>query len=318
MKILVTGGAGFIGSHLVERLLGRGDTVIVLDNLNDYYDPAIKKSNIADALNNENYTFIEGDIRATAPDSSVSDLFTQNKFDVVVHLSARAGVRPSLEDPLLYEDVNCKGTLNLLEMCRAHDIKRFVFASSSSVYGDGSAPPFQEDAALQPLSPYGATKAAGEIFCRNYHQLYDISTTALRFFTVYGPRQRPDMAIHKFTKLIDNGEAIPFFGDGESERDYTFYSDIIDGITAAIDRDLGFETINLGESQTIKLCDLVKLIGDNLGKEVLLDRQPLQPGDMLATCADVRKAKRLLDYKPTTPVTEGVKKFVEWYRGRGR
>jgi len=314
MKILVTGGAGFIGSHLCERLLGRGDEVVVLDNLNDYYDPAIKRANITEASGKSAYTFVEGDIRDA---DALESLFSGNRFDVVTHLAARAGVRPSLEDPMLYQDVNCRGTLNLLEMCRNHDMKRFVFASSSSVYGNGSPPPFDEDALLSPMSPYGATKAAGEIFCRNYHQLCGISCTGLRFFTVYGARQRPDMAIHKFTKLIDRGAPIPFFGDGSSERDYTFYTDIIDGLVASIDRDLGFEIINLGESQTIKLSDLVKLIGENLGKEAVLDRQPEQPGDMKATCANVEKAKRLLDYKPTTPVTEGVKRFVEWYRENG-
>lgn len=314
MRILVTGGAGFVGSHLVERLLGRGDKVVVLDNLNDYYDPSIKRSNIVEASKSPDYTFVEDDIRDTP---ALEQLFSAHSFDVVVHLAARAGVRPSLENPILYEDVNCKGTLNMLEMCRTHELKRFVFASSSSVYGDGTPPPFEEDALLRPLSPYGATKAAGEIFCRNYHQLYGISCTALRFFTVYGARQRPDMAIHKFTKMIDKGESIPFFGDGNSERDYTFYTDIIDGLVAAVDRDLGFEVINLGESQTIKLLDLVKLIEANLGKEAVLDRQPEQPGDMRATCANVDKAKRLLDYQPTTPVAEGVKRFVEWYRGNG-
>jgi UDP-glucuronate 4-epimerase len=265
MNILVTGGAGFIGSHLVERLLGRGDHVTVLDNLNDYYDPAIKRRNIETAQKNCNYAFREGDILDA---KLVSSIFDAGKFNLVVHLAARAGVRPSIEQPVLYEEVNCRGTLQLLEQLRKHGIKRFVFASSSSVYGNVKTVPFSEDARIdKPVSPYAATKAAGELYCHNYYHLYGISSTCLRFFTVYGPRQRPDMAIHKFARMIDRGEAIPFFGDGSTKRDYTYFSDIIDGVTAAVDRDLGFEILNLGESRTTTLTQLVKLIEEAMGKK---------------------------------------------------
>ena len=313
MRILVTGGAGFIGSHLAERLLGRGDRVVVLDNLNDYYDPAIKRRNIAGALAQAGYTFVEGEILDTA---LLGALFDAHAFDVVVHLAARAGVRPSLEQPLLYEEVNCRGTLNILEAMRERDVRRLVFASSSSVYGNVKEIPFREDARIdRPVSPYAATKAAGELYCYNYHHLYGISSTCLRFFTVYGPRQRPDMAIHKFTRLIEGGKPLPFYGDGTTERDYTFYTDIIDGVVASIDRDLGFEILNLGESRTTSLSRLVELIEDALGKQAVPDKQPMQPGDVELTCADVTKARELLDYSPSTAVEEGIPRFVEWFRG---
>ena len=312
MNILVTGGAGFIGSHLAERLLGRGDRVVVLDNLNDYYDPRIKQRNLEAALKSPAFTFVKGDIL----DGPLLDrVFGGTAFDVIVHLAARAGVRPSLEQPLLYEQVNGLGTLNLLEQARQRGIKRFVFASSSSVYGNVKTIPFREDARVdRPVSPYAATKAAGELYCHNYFHLYGISATALRFFTAYGPRQRPDMAIHKFTALIDQGKPVPFFGDGSTERDYTYCADIVDGVVAAVDRDLGFEIINLGESRTTKLAELVSLIEDALGRKAKLKKMPMQPGDVLMTCADVSKARRLLGYNPTTSVREGVKRFVEWYR----
>jgi UDP-glucuronate 4-epimerase len=312
MKLLVTGGAGFIGSHLVERLLARGDEVVVLDNLNDYYDPRIKRENLAGFSKSKSVVFVEGDILDVA---LLERIFTGHKFDVIVHLAARAGVRPSLEQPLLYEQVNCGGTLNMLEMARKNGIKRFVFASSSSVYGD-VAVPFREDAEMRPLSPYGATKAAGELFCRNYHHLYGISCNALRFFTVYGARQRPDMAIHKFTALIDKGQPIPFYGDGSTRRDYTYYTDIIDGVVAAIDRDLGFEVFNLGESRTTDLSKLVRLIEENLGKKALLTKMSMQPGDMTDTCADVSKAKRMLNFAPSVPAEAGIRQFVAWYKTR--
>lgn len=313
MDILVTGGAGFIGSHLVERLLERDDRVVVIDNMNDYYDPRVKERNIAPALKSKNMTFAQCDILDSA---TLAKVFDENHFDVVVHLAARTGVRPSLQQPILYEEVNCRGTLNLLELARTHGVSRFVFASSSSVYGNTKTVPFREEARIdRPVSPYAATKAAGELYCYNYYHLYGISTTALRFFTVYGPRQRPDMAIHKFTALIDQGHPIPFFGDGSTERDYTYYADIIEGVTAAIDRDLGFEIVNLGESRTTRLSELVNIIENALGKKAILKEFPDQPGDVTVTCADVSKAKRLLDYNPTTTVEEGVKMFVEWYKG---
>jgi len=312
MNILVTGAAGFIGSHLAERLLGRGDRVVALDNLNDYYDPRIKQRNLESALKSPKFSFIKGDIL----DGPLLDrVFGDTAFDVIVHLAARAGVRPSLEQPLLYEQVNCLGTLNMLEQARKRKVKRLVFASSSSVYGNVKTIPFREDARVdRPVSPYAATKAAGELYCHNYFHLYGISTTALRFFTVYGPRQRPDMAIHKFTALIDQGKPLPIYGDGSTERDYTYCTDIIDGVVAAIDRDLGFEIVNLGESRTTKLSELVSIIEESLGKKAVLKKLPMQPGDVIMTCADVSKAKRLLAYNPSTTVREGVKRFVEWYR----
>lgn len=314
MQILVTGGAGFIGSHLVERLLGRGDDVVALDNFNDYYDPALKERNLGDVREHERLHVERGDIR----DVDLLDrLFATRGFDVVVHLAARAGVRPSLVDPLLYEDVNCRGTLNVLEQCRRHGVNRMVMASSSSVYGNVKEIPFREDVRVdRPVSPYAATKAACEMYGHNYHHLYGISCTALRFFTVYGPRQRPDMAIHKFTARIDRGEPIPFYGDGTSERDYTYYTDIVDGVVAAVDRDLGFEVINLGESRTTSLSRLVELVEQAVGKPAVLDRQPMQPGDVIITCADVDKARALLDYNPSTPVETGIGTFVAWYRER--
>ncbi|NQT91730.1 MAG: GDP-mannose 4,6-dehydratase [Lentisphaerae bacterium] len=314
MRVLVTGGAGFIGSHLTDRLLARGDTVVVIDEMNDYYDPTIKERNIAPAMESPLMTFVKGDIRDGA---LLEDVFSRHELDVVVHLAARAGVRPSLEQPLLYEDVNCRGTLNLLECVRLHGIRRFVFASSSSVYGNVKEIPFREDARIdRPVSPYAATKAAGELYCHNYHHLYGISATALRFFTVYGPRGRPDMAISKFTSLIDREEPIPFFGDGSTARDYTFCSDIVDGVEAAIDRDLGFEIINLGESRTTTLSELVAIIEKNVGKKARINKLPMQPGDVNLTCADVGKAARLLDYSPSTTVAEGVERFMAWYRGQ--
>ena len=312
MNILVTGGAGFIGSHLCEFLLGRGDSVVALDCLNDYYSPAIKRNNIEVALGSDKYSFVEGDI---LDEELLPSVFDQNEFDVVVHLAARAGVRPSLVDPLLYEQVNCRGTLNILEQLKRKDIKRLVFASSSSVYGNTKTIPFKEDVKIdRPVSPYAATKAAGELYCHNYFHLYGISATCLRFFTVYGPRQRPDMAINKFTRLIDSGEKIPFYGDGTTKRDYTFYTDIIQGVVASIDRDLGFEIFNLGESATTTLVELVTQIEDALGKKANLDKQPMQPGDVEMTCADISRARELLDYNPTTPGEQGIPAFVEWYR----
>ncbi|MCX7590675.1 MAG: GDP-mannose 4,6-dehydratase [Kiritimatiellae bacterium] len=314
MQILVTGGAGFIGSHLTERLLARGDSVVVLDNLDDYYDPRIKEENLKLAMSCSGMRFVRGDILDT---SLLAHLFSEHRFDVVVHLAARAGVRGSIEQPLLYERVNCYGTLNLLEQVRRHDIRRFVFASSSSVYGNVKRVPFREDARVdRPLSPYAATKIACELYCHTYHHLYGMSVTVLRFFTVYGPRQRPDMAIHKFTALIDKGMPIPFYGDGTSARDYTYYTDIIDGVVAAIDRDLGFEIVNLGESRTTTLAELVSCIERNLGKKAILKRLPMPLGDMNITFADISKARELLNYNPSVPVEEGIKRFVAWYRDR--
>ena len=312
MQTLVTGGAGFIGSHLVDRLVSRGDDVVVLDDFNDYYDPQLKRRNLEAAAESGRVSIVEGDIRRPG----VLDVACRDRgIDIIVHLAARAGVRPSIHDPLLYVDVNCRGTWCVLEAARRHGIRRFVFASSSSVYGDEAKPPFREDAPISsPLSPYAATKAGAELFCRTYFNLHGISSNVLRFFTVYGPRQRPKMAIRKFVSLISEGKQIPFYGDGTSERDYTFYTDIIDGLVAAIDRDLGFEIINLGECRTTSLTRLVALIEECVGRKALLEKLPDQPGDMKITCADISKAKRLLDYNPGTPVEEGIRLFVDWYK----
>lgn len=308
-RTLVTGGAGFIGSHLCEALLARGDEVTVLDNFNDFYDPAIKRRNAA-ALGGARV--VEGDFRDAA---LVSRLFDEGRFDVVVHLGAMAGVRPSLLDPLHYEDVNVRGTLVLLEEVRRRGGVRFVFASSSSVYGANEDVPFREDADIHhPVSPYAATKRAGELMCFTFHHLYGIPTTCLRFFTVYGPRQRPEMAIHKFVRMTLAGEPIPFFGDGTTRRDYTYIDDIVDGVVRSIDRCEGYEIYNLGESETTSLSELVAAIGEACGREPVLDRQPMQPGDVVVTYADVGKARERLGYAPRTLVAEGLRRFLDWYR----
>jgi UDP-glucuronate 4-epimerase len=313
MKVLITGAAGFIGSHLADRLLADGDEVVGIDDFNDYYDPAIKRRNVSGALDHAGYRLVEGDIRDA---SLVDELFAHEGFEVVVHLAARAGVRRSLEEPLLYTSVNLDGTMLLLEACRRNRVRRFVFASSSSVYGDDCTPPFREgEAADHPIAPYPATKRAGELLVHSHHHLYGIEAPCLRFFTVYGPRQRPDMAIHKFTRLIDRGEPLPFYGDGTTYRDYTYIDDIIQGVVAAVRvPGLGFAPINLGENQTISLAELVAEIEAALGKEAILDRQPMAPGDMLRTCADLTRARELLDYQPTTSIREGLPRWIEWYR----
>lgn len=308
-RILVTGGAGFIGSHTTERLLARGDDVVVLDNFNDAYDPAIKRANTA-AL--PGARIVTGDIRDR---ELVRKLFTDGRFDAVVHLAAMAGVRPSLLDPLHYEDVNMRGTMTLLEEARARRGLRFVFASSSSVYGARDKVPFSEaDDIPHPVSPYAATKRAGELMCYTYHHLFGVPVSCLRFFTVYGPRQRPEMAIAKFTRAILDGEPIPFFGDGSTRRDYTYVDDIVDGVVAALDRCAGYEIYNLGESATTSLSELVDALAKAIGKPAILDRQPNQPGDVPLTCADVSKARAQLGYEPRTPVSIGLARYVAWYR----
>lgn len=310
-RILVTGGAGFIGSHLTERLLARGDQVWVLDNFNDFYDPAIKRRN-AERLREARV--VEGDIRDRA---AVADLFAEGEFDGVVHLAAMAGVRPSLADPHHYNDVNLNGTLNLLEEARGREGLRFVFASSSSVYGANESVPFREaDDIHRPVSPYAATKRAGELICYTYHHLYGIPFSCLRFFTVYGPRQRPEMAIHKFVRATLAGEPIPFFGDGTTRRDYTYVDDIVDGTVRALDRCEGYEIYNLGESETISLAELVAAIGEACGKEPVIDRLPMQPGDVEVTYADVTKARERLGYDPSTSLREGLRRFMDWYRAQ--
>jgi UDP-glucuronate 4-epimerase len=313
-RILVTGGAGFIGSHLVEKLLGeRSWHVTVVDNFNDFYSPLIKRNNVAPFKENSNFNLAEVDI------CSFDDLrkcFEKGAFDVIVHLAARAGVRPSLEQPRAYNATNITGTLNLLELSKEFGVDQFVFGSSSSVYGCNSKVPFAEDDRVaNPISPYAATKAAGELLCHTYSHLYDIRTVCLRFFTVYGARQRPDLAIHKFSRLISEGTAIPVFGDGSTRRDYTFVDDIIQGVRAAIDyTGSKHEVFNLGESRTVELKYLIELLEQNLGRKAIIDWREMQPGDVPLTYADISKARDLLHYNPHTQIEDGLKKFVEWFR----
>jgi UDP-glucuronate 4-epimerase len=317
-SILITGGAGFIGSHLVDRLLAEGDwQVSVVDDFNDFYDPAIKRANASRHQENSNYRLFTADIRDKA---ALDPIFAENSFACIVHLAARAGVRPSLAEPLLYAETNINGTMNLLELARRHEVKQFVFGSSSSVYGVNAKVPFSEDDPIrQPISPYAATKGAGELICHTYTHLYGIRSVCLRFFTVYGPRQRPDLAIHKFARLISAGNAIPVFGDGSTRRDYTFIDDIIAGVRAAIDYDQSdYEVINLGESRTVELRELIALIEKELGATATIDRQPLQPGDVPQTFADITKARRLLNYNPQTQIEEGIHRFAEWFTQKSR
>lgn len=314
MNILVTGGAGFIGSHLMERLLAGKHKVVCLDDFNDYYSPEIKKDNLKSVKKTGAVKVYKADIRDLV---KCRRIFAAENPEVVVHLAARAGVRPSLQDPLLYEDVNCHGTLNMLELSRKCGVKKFIFGSSSSVYGNSGSIPFNEDDTdIKQVSPYGTTKRIGELYCYNYHKLYDMPIVCLRFFTVYGPRQRPDMAIHKFTRLISEGKPVPMFGDGTTKRDYTYYTDIINGITASIEAGMGYEIINLGESRTVELRYLIELIGKNLGRRVRIAKFPAQPGDVDLTCADIGKARRLLGYKPQVPIERGIEEFVGWYMRR--
>lgn len=313
-NLLITGGAGFIGSHLVDHLLAEGGwKIIVVDDLNDFYSPDIKRANLEGARSDPNFELFEIDIRDA---EKLRTVFDENNFDCIVHLAARAGVRPSLCQPKLYAETNIDGTLNLLELARDFEIKQFVFGSSSSVYGINSKVPFsEEDRIHQPISPYASTKAAGELLCHTYSHLFDIRTVCLRFFTVYGARQRPDLAIHKFSRLITEGKPIQIFGDGSTRRDYTYIDDIIQGVRAAIDYDGSIhETFNLGESETTELNRLVELIEENVGIKAIVDRQPMQPGDVPITYADITKAKQLLGYAPKTKIEEGIPKFVEWFQ----
>jgi UDP-glucuronate 4-epimerase len=312
-SVLVTGGAGFIGSHLAEALLAAGREVVVLDNFDDFYHPDVKRRNLEALSGRPGFALLEGDIR---DEGLVEDLFKTQPIGVVVHLAARAGVRPSIQQPALYCDVNVRGTAILLEACRRHGIGKFIFGSSSSVYGNNSKVPFSEkDDVEGPISPYAATKRAGELLCATYHALYQLNVFALRFFTVYGPRQRPEMAVHKFTRLIDRGLPLQRFGDGSTRRDYTFISDIINGVMRAIERVQGFEIINLGGSQSTPLDQLIGLLEKQVGQKAIVEGEPGQPGDVVATWADVVKARRLLGYEPKVPLGEGLARFVEWYRG---
>jgi UDP-glucuronate 4-epimerase len=312
-NILITGGAGFIGSHLVDRLLAEGGwRVTVIDDFNDFYAPAIKHENVREHLDDPAFRLYAADIRDR---SALKRVFTDNDFDCLVHLAARAGVRPSVAQPLLYAETNINGTLNLLELARERGVKQFIFGSSSSVYGMNAKVPFSEDDPVrQPISPYAATKAAAELLCHTYSHLYGIRCLCLRFFTVYGARQRPDLAIHKFARLLSAGKPIPVFGDGTSRRDYTYIDDIIAGVRAAIDYTASdYEVINLGESRTVELRQLISLLEKELGMKAIIDRQPLQPGDVPQTYANITKARKLLHYDPQTQIEAGVHRFLQWF-----
>lgn len=309
MRILITGGAGFIGSHLAERLLDLKHEIVCLDNFNDFYDPGLKRRNIEKAFWSNRYTLISGDIL----DEELLDKVFQDHFDAVIHLAAYAGVRPSIERPATYERNNVAGTLNLLERCRLRRVEKFIFASSSSVYGGRKEVPFKEtDNVMNPISPYAATKVAGEALCFTYHHLYDINIHALRFFTVYGPRQRPEMAIHLFADNMLDGEPITLFGDGQSSRDYTYVDDIVNGIVASVERCAGFEIINLGGSRTTSLKTLVELLGKRLGVTPTVRHENQRPGDVPITYADTSRAEKRLGYVPKTDIKEGIDKFCAW------
>jgi UDP-glucuronate 4-epimerase len=313
MNFLVTGGAGFIGSHVCERLLRDGHSVWALDDLNHFYDPQFKRRNLREIQSlAKPFEFVHGDITdATA----LAEIFSSVKFDQVIHLAARAGVRPSLEQPALYQHVNVEGTVHVLEAARKSGVKKIIIASSSSVYGLNSKVPFSEsDPIFSAISPYAASKLACEALGHVYHHIYKMDVTMLRFFTVYGPRQRPDLAIYKFAKLISAGKPIPVFGDGGTARDYTFISDTLDGIIACTQREFGFEIFNLGESETISLSRMIGLLEDALGKKAVIERQPMQPGDVPVTFADITKAREKLGYNPKVKIGQGIKLFAEWFR----
>jgi len=317
MNFLVTGGAGFIGSHVCEQLLRNGHSVWAFDDLNDFYDPQCKRANLRDIQSLAlPFEFIFGDLTDAR---AVTELFGSVKFDQVIHLAARAGVRPSIAQPALYQRVNVEGTVNVLEAARQSGVKKITIASSSSVYGVNAKSPFAEsDPIFSAVSPYAASKLAGEALGHVYHHLYHLDVAMLRFFTVYGPRQRPDLAIHKFTRMIEAGQPIPVFGDGSTARDHTYITDILAGILACTQREFGFEIFNLGESQTVKLGDLIALIESALGKRAIIDRQPLQPGDVPLTYADISKARARLGYEPKVKVEKGIPLFVDWFRKNGQ
>lgn len=312
MNILVTGGAGFIGSHVCERLLRDGHSVCAFDDLNDFYAPALKQANLRDLQSLAlPFTFVHGDLTDVA---SLEEAFASAQFDQVIHLAARAGVRPSLQQPALYQRVNVEGTVNLLEAARARKVRKVTIASSSSVYGVNAKVPFSEaDPIFSAISPYAASKLACEALGHTYHHVYGMDIAMLRFFTVYGPRQRPDLAIHKFASLISAGKPIPVFGDGSTARDYTYVTDTVDGIMACTRQEFGFNIFNLGESQTVRLDYLIALLEKALGKTANIDRQPPQPGDVPITFADISKARAELGYNPTVKIESGIPKFVEWF-----
>lgn len=319
MKVLLTGGAGFVGSHLAEALLRRGAQLAIVDRLDEFYSPAWKKANLEDVWRAGEYEFSGADIRDLA---ALREFVARTRPEAIIHLAARAGVRPSIEHPLLYQEVNVTGTLNLLELAREFSVRKFVFGSSSSVYGASSRAPFSEDQhELRPISPYAATKLAGEMLGYTYAHLYGLMVICLRFFTVYGPRQRPDLAIHKFTALIESGKPIPVFGDGSTGRDYTHVDDIVAGVVAALDYQPApdaagarFEVFNLGNSHPVTLNELIATLEHATGKKAARDVKPAQPGDVPLTWADITKAARLLGYCPQVSLEEGLRRFVEWYR----
>lgn len=319
-KVVVTGAAGFIGSHVVEALLARGDTVVGIDNFDSFYDPDLKRANLAEAMLHPSFELVEADVRDAAAIRRVVDAFHP---DAIVHLAARAGVRPSIQDPALYAAVNVLGTTVVLESARAGKISRLIVASSSSVYGNDASPPFREDEpAIRPISPYAATKRAAELMCEAFAGLCDwMHIISLRFFTVYGPRQRPDLAIRSFTRKILAGEPLPFFGDGTAERDYTYITDVVQGVLGAVDRtrssEPGHEIFNLGESATTSLSTLVSLIEKAVGKKAQLERLPSQPGDVRRTHADISRAREFLGYAPSVQVSDGIPRFVAWFRESG-
>ena len=311
MRVLITGGAGFIGYHLAAALIGRGDTVGLLDNFNEYYDPEIKRRNARDLEALGGATTHTVDI---LDKEGLRRVFEKDRPEAVVHLAAWAGVRPSLEKPALYTDVNVTGTVNMLETAKEFSTGCFIFGSSSSVYGGSGRVPFTEDDPVaRPISPYAATKRAGELLCHAYAHNFDMRITCLRFFTVYGPRQRPDLAIHKFARLMAEDREIPFFGDGDSRRDYTYVDDIVSGILAAMEKNFQFEIFNLGESQTISLTELVANLEEALGKKARLMRLPEQTGDMKVTYADISRARKMLGYNPQTSFRDGIRLFADWF-----
>jgi len=308
--IIVTGGAGFIGSHVVEYLLKNGYHVTVVDNYDSFYPKEIKQKNLSEVINHPNLIFHEFDI----VDANAIDAHFTDTYEAIIHLAAKAGVRPSIENPIAYQQTNVAGTQNLLEFARKKSIQQFVFASSSSVYGINKNIPWQEsDGLLNPISPYASTKISGELLGHVYSHLYNIRFIGLRFFTVFGPRQRPDLAIHAFSKKILNNETIPFFGDGNTKRDYTFIDDIVQGVIGALNYDkTNYEIINLGNSHAISLAELVSTLETVFEKKAIINKLPEQPGDVPITFSDISKAKNLINYLPTTPLKDGVIRFKEW------
>lgn len=309
--ILVTGGAGFIGSNLVDELLSQGHQVSVIDSFSPFYDISIKRSNLKKAIKSDKFSLYEIDVRDS---EQITEVFELNQFDAVVHLASKAGVRPSIRLPRAYFDVNVNGTLNILEECKQHNIKKVIYASSSSVYGNSRNVPFKEtDNVDFPISPYAASKKAGELICHNYYHLYGINIFALRFFTVYGPRNRPDMGMYKFCKAITEGKTIQLYGDGNPRRDFTYIDDIVQGVTKAIEHVNGFEVFNLGESRTTSVKELIEIFENKLDKKAITENIDMQPGDVMETFADISKAKKMLGYNPQTPVEKGIEKLIDWY-----